>query len=102
MLGEINIMETKSLLSTQFSKLNATARDLINMGEWFLYEISYSKIPAAEYYLSTDQMSFFLSSDGTIISKAPITPPDLNLSAQINFSDLPQPKSLRNLNIAWA
>ena len=52
-------MEFKALPPVQFSKLNATAKDLINMGEWFLYEISYTPIPDAHSYLSTDQMSFF-------------------------------------------
>lgn len=94
-------MDFKELLSTQFSKFNATTKDLINMGEWFLYEISYPPIPSAQYYLSTDQMSFFLSSDGTIVSKTPITPPDLVFSSQVKFSDLPQPHYLRNISVSW-
>ncbi|MGI5075442.1 hypothetical protein E4N71_08340 [Treponema vincentii] len=94
-------MEFKALPSVQFSKLNATAKDLINMGEWFLYEISYTPIPDAHYYLSTDQMSFFLSADGTIMEKTPITPPDMVFLSQIKFSDLPQPRSLRNISVSW-
>lgn len=95
------MMEFKALPSVQFSKLNATAKDLINMGEWFLYEISYTPIPDAHYYLSTDQMSFFLSADGTIMEKTPITPADMVFSSQIKFSDLPQPRSLRNISVSW-
>lgn len=91
----------KQLLSTQFSKLNATTKDLINMGEWFLYEISYPQVPNAHYYLSTDQMSFFLSSDGTIVDKTPVTPPDLSFSSRIQFSDLPQPYTLQNISASW-
>lgn len=94
-------MDFKQLLSTQFLKLNATTRDLINMGEWFLYEISYTPIPDARYYLSTDQMSFFLSADGTILSKTPTTPSNLEFLSQIKFSDLPKPHSLRNISVSW-
>ena len=85
-------MNKKRLPLTQFTKLNATTKDLINMGEWFLYEISYTPIPSASYYLSTDQMSFFISDDGTVIEKTPITPEDLKLNTQIVFSDLPEPQ----------
>lgn len=95
-------MNKKRLPSTQFTKLNATTKDLINMGEWFLYEISYNSIPSASYYLSTDQMSFFISDDGTGIEKTPITPEDLKLNTQIVFSDLPEPQSLRNISVKWA
>ena len=91
----------KALPSTQFSKLNATTKDLINMGEWFLYEISYPLLPNAQYYLSPDQMSFFLSFDGTVVSKTSVTPHDLTLSSQIKFSDLPQPYTLRNVSASW-
>ena len=95
-------MNRKYLLSTQFSKLDATTKDLINMGEWFLYEISYKPVSSAKYYLSTDQMSFFLSEDGTVVQKTPVTPDDLNIISQTVFSDLPSPQSLRNISVEWA
>lgn len=95
-------MDSISLHSTQFTKLNATTKDLINMGEWFLYGIEYPSIPTAKYYLSTDQMSFYLSEDGSIIQKTPITPSDLILLNQISFDDLPKPSTLRNFSVAWA
>lgn len=95
-------MNKKHILSTQFTKLNATTKDLINIGEWFLYEVSCATVPSAKYYLSTDQMSFFLSEDGTIVQKAPVTPDNLTILSQIVFSDLPSPQSLRNISVEWA
>ena len=95
-------MEFKALPSVQFSKLNATAKDLINMGEWFLYEISYPKCPEAKYYLSTDIMFFFLSEDGTVLDKTNETPKDLKFINQICFSDLPNTNEVIDMGLAWA
>lgn len=95
-------MESIKLPSIQFSKLNATTKDLINMGEWFLYKISYHDFPEAKFYLSTDSMSYFISDDGSIIAKTPKTPEDLTLDQQVVFSDLPAPESLRNFSVTWA
>lgn len=95
-------MNTKTLLSTQFSQLNAVTKDFINMGEWFLYEISYPKRPEAKYYLSTDIMSFFLSEDGTVLGKTDETPKDLKLINQICFSDLPNTNEVIDMGFAWA
>ena len=72
------------------------------MGEWFLYEIDYKDIPDAKFYLSTDQMSFFLSTDGSVIEKTAVTPDDLILNKQIIFSDLPNIQTSRNFSLAWA
>ena len=99
---EDKIMNTKTLPSTQFSQLNAVTKDFINMGEWFLYEISYPKYPEAQYYLSTDAMSFFLSEDGTVVAKTDRTPDDLQLIGQVCFSDLPQANVLVDMELAWA
>lgn len=95
-------MNTINLPSTQFTKLNATTKDLINMGEWFLYKISYSLVPEAKFYLSTDQMSYYLNSDGSVVEKTPKTPDDLILLSQVSFTDLPKPKTLRNILTKWA
>ena len=95
-------MENIELQSTQFSKLNATTKDLINMGKWFLYAISYPPISDAQFYLATDGMSYFLSADGGVLAKTPKTPEDLVLNKQVLFSDLPSPQSLRNFSVAWA
>ena len=94
-------MDNMNIHSTQFTKLNATTKDLINMGEWFLYEISYISVPSAKFYLSTDQMSYFLTGDGSIVEKTPKTPSDLVLLRQVTFDDLPKPQSLRNFVVKW-
>ena len=99
-IGE-EIVETKSLPSVQFSNLNATTKDLINMGEWFLYEISYEPEPKASFYLTTDKMAFFLSNDGSVIKTVSVTPRDLVFDSQIVFSDLPKPAIERNYRLAW-
>ena len=83
-------MTIKTLHSTQFSKLNATTKDFINMGECFLYEISYYLLPTARYCLFTDRITFFLSSDGAVVKTFPITPQGLTFLSRITFSDLPQ------------
>ncbi len=95
-------MDTINIHSTQFKKLNATTKDLINMGEWFLYEINYPEQTSAKYYLSTDQMSYYLEEDGTIVGKTPKTPDNLVLLKQVSFDDLPKPQSLRNVIVKWA
>lgn len=94
-------MNTKTLPSTQFSQLNAVTKDFINMGEWFLYEISCPQHPNAKYYLSADMMSFFLSEDGTILAKTNRTPEDLKLINQISFSDLPHTNEVIDMGLAW-
>ena len=94
-------MDTVNIHSTQFVKLNATTKDLINMGEWFLYEINYPEVSSARYYLSTDQMSYYLSGDGTIVAKTPKTPDNLVFLKQVSFDDLPKPQSLQNIVVQW-
>lgn len=95
-------MNSKEMASTVFTNLNATTKDLINMGEWFLYEINYPKIPLAKFYLSTDQMSFFLSDNGNVIEKTSRTPEDLVLQCKITFNDIPKSKIMRNLSFSWS
>lgn len=95
-------MEVVNIHSTQFVKLNGVTKDLINMGEWFLYKINYDSIPSAKYYLATDQMGYFLEEDGRIVAKTPITPEDLTFLNQIFFDDLPKPRSLQNMVVQWA
>lgn len=85
----------------QLFKLNTAAKNCVNKGEWFLYEVSCATVPSAKYYLSTDQMSFFLSEYGTIVQKTPVTPDNLNILSQIIFSDLPSPQSLMNISVEW-
>ncbi|MGP1458955.1 MAG: hypothetical protein ACTTKL_06570 [Treponema sp.] len=80
-------MTTKMLLSTQFSKLAAAIKDFINMGECFLYEISYYSLPAARYCLFTDRITFFLSSNGAVVKTFSITPQGLTFLSRITFSD---------------
>lgn len=94
-------MDSISIHSTQFTKLNATTKDLINMGEWFLYKISYPSVPTAQFYLSTDQMAYFLTEDGSVVEKTAKTPTDLVFLQQVSFDDLPKPQSLRNFVIKW-
>lgn len=91
-------MKVEYVKSTKFTKLNATTKDLINMGEWFLYRISDK---GAKYYLSTDGMSYYLGKDGGIIDKTPRTPDDLKLLAQVVFSDIPLHTTARNLTAVW-
>lgn len=95
-------VSVKEIESTQFKYVNGTTKDLINMGEWFLYEIKYKSFSDAQYYLATDNMNYFLSHDGTVVGKTPKTPEDLDLSTTVKFSDLPQPSFTRNYFFQWA
>ena len=92
-------MNSTEMASTVFTKLNATTKDLINKGEWFLYEINYPQIPLAKFYLSTNQMSFFLSDNGNVVGKTDRTPDNLIIQCKITFSDIPKPKTIRNLSL---
>lgn len=78
-------MNSTEMASTVFTNFNATTKELINMEEWFLYGINYPKIPLAKFYLSTDQMSFFLSDNGNVIEKTSKTPENLILQCKITF-----------------
>lgn len=91
-------MEFEQVKSTQFTKLNATTKDLINMGEWFLYRISDND---ADFYLSTDGMSYYLGQDGSIIGKTPRTPDELKFISQVTFDDIPC-HTMRNISLSWA
>lgn len=91
-------MEVEQVKSTQFTKLNATTKDLINMGEWFLYRIADS---GADYYLSTDGMSYYLTKDGGIVGKTPRTPEGLEFLSRITFDDIPC-HVMRNVSVTWA
>ncbi|MGL4987536.1 MAG: hypothetical protein ACRC5H_10440 [Treponemataceae bacterium] len=82
--------------------LSAIFKDLINIGQMFLYSIENSKVENAEYYLSTDSMFYYLSHNGVIIEKIPIKPDDIVFSNRILFINLPITNTLKNINISWA
>lgn len=95
-------METKEILSTQFSEFTAITKDLINNGDFFLYSIQSEKYPDINYLLSTDKFYYLVSDNGAPISKLDkLDDKEITLVARNLFSDIK--KSVSNeLNIEWA
>lgn len=97
-----NKLDIKQLPSVQFTQFSGTTKDLINMGEWFLYQVYYEELPQAKYYLETDKDKFFLKEDGLVIQKVQKTPDTMTYIASIKFNDLPQSEFVRNMSVLWA
>ena len=94
-------METKELLSTQFSALNAMTKDLINNGVFFLYSVDISDKPNARYLLSTDKSYFLVSEDGSPLEKIDNIN-NINTTARILFSDIKRSVENNNFSVSWA
>lgn len=95
-------METKKILSSELKCMSGTARDLINMGMWFLYEVDDARFPGVAYFLSAERDCYFLASDGKILESLPSYPKELEFEVRILFDDIPFPESIDNFQPAWA
>ena len=95
-------MEIKKILSSKLKCMSGTARDLINMGMWFLYEVNDNRFPDVAYFLSAERDYYFLASDGRIMESLPNYPKELECKVRILFDDIPFPESIDNFQPAWA
>ncbi len=95
-------MEIKKILSSKLKCMSGTARDLINMGMWFLYEVDDARFPDVAYFLSAERDYYFLASDGKIMESLPNYPKELECKVRILFDDIPFPESIDNFQPAWA
>lgn len=95
-------METKEILSTQFTEFTAVTKDLINNGDFFLYSIKSEKYSGVNYLLSTDKFYYLVSDNGAAIGKLEkLDESEITLTERNLFSDIK--KSVPNeLTLEWA
>lgn len=95
-------METKELISTQFTELNATTKDLINNGLFFLYSVTIPNKENVKFMLSTEKAYYLISENGTVLER--ISSADsVQINERILFSDIKKETSTNKLfNISWA
>lgn len=85
-------MENKQILSSTLPNIPGIARDLVNYGKWFLYEVVCAANAEVKYLLSTNNSDFLLNVTGEIISPMP-QGIELQYNFQITFEDIPVPQT---------
>jgi hypothetical protein len=93
-------MDNIFLPSTRLPGIEITTKKMVNLGIWHLYRVVRNRDLKATFILIAGNNHYLLNSKGRVITTHSNDQKNAEICQTVYFSDLPQPQSVSNFQMA--